>query len=210
MSSSVQRKHRLNINEGEAALSLWDVITVQLFYRDTCEPFVHSSHWMTSLMLRNSRLNYSGAFVWTAHSGHLTFNRVPAVFSAARSLFLLWSEKAFSVLCMNCFLLFLTPACPILFCQAERENPGLTQDIIMKILEKKNVQINFTESLLRMAADDVEGAYIRERGAVVGMAFCNPEVQVSQWCSCMPVLTPILLFYPDFTSLFVFCVCPVV
>uniref|UniRef100_A0A3Q0SIL6 Programmed cell death 10b n=1 Tax=Amphilophus citrinellus TaxID=61819 RepID=A0A3Q0SIL6_AMPCI len=39
---------------------------------------------------------------------------------------------------------------------AERENPGLTQDIIMKILEKKNVQINFTESLLRMAADDVE------------------------------------------------------
>lgn len=27
----------------------------------------------------------------------------------------------------------------------------------MKILEKKNVQINFTESLLRMAADDVEG-----------------------------------------------------
>ena len=41
--------------------------------------------------------------------------------------------------------------------QAERENPGLTQDIIMKILEKKNVQINFTESLLRMAADDVEG-----------------------------------------------------
>uniref|UniRef100_A0A669CG20 Programmed cell death 10b n=2 Tax=Oreochromis TaxID=8139 RepID=A0A669CG20_ORENI len=44
----------------------------------------------------------------------------------------------------------------LLFCQAERENPGLTQDIIMKILEKKNVQINFTESLLRMAADDVE------------------------------------------------------
>ncbi|XP_035529568.1 programmed cell death protein 10-B-like [Morone saxatilis] len=44
----------------------------------------------------------------------------------------------------------------LFFCQAERENPGLTQDIIMKILEKKNVQINFTESLLRMAADDVE------------------------------------------------------
>ncbi|KAG7225890.1 hypothetical protein INR49_014318 [Caranx melampygus] len=43
------------------------------------------------------------------------------------------------------------------FIKAERENPGLTQDIIMKILEKKNVQINFTESLLRMAADDVEG-----------------------------------------------------
>ena len=44
--------------------------------------------------------------------------------------------------------------------QAERENPGLTQDIIMKILEKKNVQINFTESLLRMAADDVEGGWV--------------------------------------------------
>ncbi|XP_031648479.1 programmed cell death protein 10-B isoform X2 [Oncorhynchus kisutch] len=42
------------------------------------------------------------------------------------------------------------------FIKAERENPGLTQDIIMKILEKKNVQINYTESLLRMAADDVE------------------------------------------------------
>ncbi|KAL1257152.1 hypothetical protein QQF64_012697 [Cirrhinus molitorella] len=42
------------------------------------------------------------------------------------------------------------------FIKAEKENPGLTQDIIMKILEKKNVEINFTESLLRMAADDVE------------------------------------------------------
>lgn len=41
--------------------------------------------------------------------------------------------------------------------QAEKENPGLTQEIIIKILEKKNVEINFTESLLRMAADDVEG-----------------------------------------------------
>jgi len=41
--------------------------------------------------------------------------------------------------------------------KAEKENPGLTQDIIMKILEKKNVELNFTESLLRMAADDVEG-----------------------------------------------------
>uniref|UniRef100_A0A3B4EH46 Programmed cell death 10a n=1 Tax=Pygocentrus nattereri TaxID=42514 RepID=A0A3B4EH46_PYGNA len=39
---------------------------------------------------------------------------------------------------------------------AEKENPGLTQEIIMKILEKKSVEINFTESLLRMAADDVE------------------------------------------------------
>ncbi|KAI2667710.1 Golgi integral membrane protein 4 [Labeo rohita] len=45
------------------------------------------------------------------------------------------------------------------FIKAEKENPGLTQDIIMKILEKKNVEINFTESLLRMAADD----YLIER-----------------------------------------------
>ncbi|RXM28753.1 WD repeat-containing protein 49 [Acipenser ruthenus] len=42
------------------------------------------------------------------------------------------------------------------FIKAEKENPGLTQDIIVKILEKKNVEVNFTESLLRMAADDVE------------------------------------------------------
>lgn len=54
-----------------------------------------------------------------------------------------------------------------LLCQAERENPGLTQDIIMKILEKKNVQINFTESLLRMAADDVEGEYVRKKTSAV-------------------------------------------
>ncbi|KAL8187979.1 UNVERIFIED_CONTAM: Programmed cell death protein 10 [Gekko kuhli] len=45
---------------------------------------------------------------------------------------------------------------------AEKENPGLTQDIIIKILEKKSVEVNFTESLLRMAADDVE-EYMIER-----------------------------------------------
>ncbi|KAB0349259.1 hypothetical protein FD754_014116 [Muntiacus muntjak] len=39
---------------------------------------------------------------------------------------------------------------------AGKENPGLTQDIIMKILEEKSVEVNFTESLLQMAADDVE------------------------------------------------------
>uniref|UniRef100_UPI00398F5912 programmed cell death protein 10-like n=1 Tax=Pristiophorus japonicus TaxID=55135 RepID=UPI00398F5912 len=43
------------------------------------------------------------------------------------------------------------------FIKAEKENPGLTQDIITKILEKKSVEVNFTESLLRMASDDVEG-----------------------------------------------------
>ncbi|ELW69419.1 Programmed cell death protein 10 [Tupaia chinensis] len=42
------------------------------------------------------------------------------------------------------------------FIKFERKNPGLTQDIIMKILEKKSVEVNFIESLLRVAADDVE------------------------------------------------------
>ncbi|KAG3282851.1 PDCD10-like [Ictidomys tridecemlineatus] len=42
------------------------------------------------------------------------------------------------------------------FIKAEKENPGLTQDIIMKILERKSVEVNFTESFLRMAADDIE------------------------------------------------------
>lgn len=47
----------------------------------------------------------------------------------------------------------------------------------MKILEKKNVQINFTESLLRMAADDVEGEHLHRGGA--GPRFmppCLPEL----------------------------------
>lgn len=33
----------------------------------------------------------------------------------------------------------------------------MTQDITMKILEKKNLRINYNESVLRMAADDVDG-----------------------------------------------------
>ncbi|XP_037318517.2 programmed cell death protein 10-A [Pungitius pungitius] len=47
--------------------------------------------------------------------------------------------------------------------KAEKENPGLTQDIVMKILEKKNVKIDYNESLLRMAADDVEEFTIDRR-----------------------------------------------
>ncbi|KAM6932579.1 programmed cell death protein 10-A isoform 1-T2 [Lycodopsis pacificus] len=47
--------------------------------------------------------------------------------------------------------------------KAEKENPGLTQDIVMKILEKKNVKIDYNESLLRMAADDVEEFMIDRR-----------------------------------------------
>ncbi|TDH15044.1 hypothetical protein EPR50_G00027200 [Perca flavescens] len=46
--------------------------------------------------------------------------------------------------------------------KAEKESPGLTQDIVMKILEKKNVKIDYNESLLRMA-DDVEEFVIDRR-----------------------------------------------
>ncbi|XP_035536160.1 programmed cell death protein 10-A [Morone saxatilis] len=49
------------------------------------------------------------------------------------------------------------------FEKAEKENPGLTQDIIMKILEKKNLKVNYNEALLRMAADDVEEFMIDRR-----------------------------------------------
>ncbi|XP_059187955.1 programmed cell death protein 10-like [Centropristis striata] len=47
--------------------------------------------------------------------------------------------------------------------KAEKENPGLTQDIVLKILEKKKVKIDYNESLLRMAADDVEEFMIDRR-----------------------------------------------
>lgn len=58
--------------------------------------------------------------------------------------------------------------------KAEKENPGLTQDIIMKILEKKNVEINFTESLLRMAAEDVEGkTYVLYYLLILGYSIMN-------------------------------------
>lgn len=40
------------------------------------------------------------------------------------------------------------------FVKAEKENPGLTQEVVMKILEKKNLKVDYNESLLRMAADD--------------------------------------------------------
>ncbi len=46
--------------------------------------------------------------------------------------------------------------------KAEKENPGLTQDIVTKILEKKNLKVNYNESLLRMAADDGDGKMLSE------------------------------------------------
>lgn len=52
------------------------------------------------------------------------------------------------------------------FIKADKEYPGLTQDIVVKILEKKNLKINFNESLLRMAADDVEEFMIDRREPV--------------------------------------------
>ncbi|KAB0373158.1 hypothetical protein FD755_014817 [Muntiacus reevesi] len=45
---------------------------------------------------------------------------------------------------------------------AEKENPGLTQNTFMKILEEKSVEVNFTKSLLQMAADDVEEYMIEQ------------------------------------------------
>lgn len=64
--------------------------------------------------------------------------------------------------------------------KAEKENPGLTQDIIMKVLEKKNLRVNYSESLLRMAADDVEGRMHAKggvwniRAACPGMSYISP------------------------------------
>ncbi|XP_030251739.1 programmed cell death protein 10-A [Sparus aurata] len=49
------------------------------------------------------------------------------------------------------------------FIKAEKENPGLTQDIVIKILEKKHSKVNYNESLLRMAADNSEEFWIDSR-----------------------------------------------
>ena len=45
---------------------------------------------------------------------------------------------------------------------AQEENTGFTQDVIMKLLEEKSVEVNFTKSLLRMAAADVEEYVIKQ------------------------------------------------
>lgn len=52
--------------------------------------------------------------------------------------------------------------CDLWFCaytslKAEKDIPGLTQDILLKILQKKHSQINYHESLLRMAKENLEG-----------------------------------------------------
>lgn len=146
-------------------------------------------------------------------SQYLTFSKVLALFSAELSLVLLLlqrTNRVISYFSLICELLASLPRPARLFqlllCQAERENPGLTQDIIMKILEKKNVQLNFTESLLRMAADDVEGDCMRGsteilwwqwsffvtlRSRFIGDGSCNVH-QFSQYL--------LVLFYSDFTS----------
>lgn len=49
------------------------------------------------------------------------------------------------------------------FEKAEKENPGLTQEVVLKILEKKNLKVDYNESLLRMAADDVDEFVIDRR-----------------------------------------------
>lgn len=55
--------------------------------------------------------------------------------------------------------------------QAEQENPGLTQDIIMKILEKSDLQIDYTECLLRMADGDVDGRRLTKKSKRASVAF---------------------------------------
>ncbi|KAM9811365.1 programmed cell death protein 10-A [Syngnathus typhle] len=42
------------------------------------------------------------------------------------------------------------------FIKAEKENPGVTEEFVLKLLEKKNLKINYNECLLRMAAADVK------------------------------------------------------
>lgn len=50
----------------------------------------------------------------------------------------------------------------------------------MKVLEKKNLRVNYSESLLRMAADDVEGRMHAKggvwniRAACPGMSYISP------------------------------------
>ncbi|XP_061637795.1 programmed cell death protein 10-A isoform X2 [Phyllopteryx taeniolatus] len=42
------------------------------------------------------------------------------------------------------------------FIKAEEENPGLTEELVLRLLEKKDLKINYNECLLRMAAADVK------------------------------------------------------
>ncbi|CAM9344885.1 unnamed protein product [Lampetra planeri] len=48
------------------------------------------------------------------------------------------------------------------FVEAEEENPGMTQHFLMRIRQKKNVKINYHESLLHMATADDKGRMIQE------------------------------------------------
>ncbi|XP_046891385.1 programmed cell death protein 10-A isoform X1 [Hypomesus transpacificus] len=78
------------------------------------------------------------------------------------------------------------------FIKAEKENPGLTQDIIMKILNKKNVEVNFTEALLRMAADDVEGVAVATEYMID-----RPELEFQELNEKARALKHILSKIPD-------------
>lgn len=63
----------------------------------------------------------------------------------------------------------------------------------MKILEKKSVEVNFTESLLRMAADDVEG--MGKESCLVSLFLRSPSFRSlhSTRQSSLPTHTFILL-----------------
>uniref|UniRef100_A0A3B3ZIS4 Programmed cell death protein 10 dimerisation domain-containing protein n=1 Tax=Periophthalmus magnuspinnatus TaxID=409849 RepID=A0A3B3ZIS4_9GOBI len=46
------------------------------------------------------------------------------------------------------------------FIKAEKHSPGLTQQILLKIMQKENIQVNYHECLLRMASEEFEALMI--------------------------------------------------
>lgn len=46
------------------------------------------------------------------------------------------------------------------FIEAEKHIPGLTQEVLLKILQKKTIRVNYHESLLRMADEEFEALMI--------------------------------------------------
>lgn len=46
------------------------------------------------------------------------------------------------------------------FIEAEKHSPGLTQQILLKVLQKEKIQVNYHECLLRMADEEFEALMI--------------------------------------------------
>ncbi|CAL1571716.1 unnamed protein product [Knipowitschia caucasica] len=49
------------------------------------------------------------------------------------------------------------------FIKAEKHSPGLTQQILLKVLQKEQIQVNYHECLLRMAAEEFEAMMIERK-----------------------------------------------